>query len=288
MKTEEFIKAFGEIKPEYIDEAAETKRKNITPFKKWIAAAACIAIIASCTTAILAAANVITFAGSHDTTVVGRFGKVKSATGYDVKMKLESIAKDEINTDISLGRNFYKVSDALEYLGCDKIEIPDLGLHQGVTGVYLTDSPKGKSFDLEVYSSYQGDGINFHTTAYAKIEDTAGTEFVYFDEFSAAGENIKYSEEYFVNDNGIEYMVVRSDTVEDYYNETMNKDQKQKDVYLNAYLVKNGVAYTFSCTIRKVYDEKDPWATQIYDEMIFRDEDNAKYEVYLHKWANSF
>lgn len=289
MKNTDFIKMFGEIDDDFITEAVEEKsiRKSF-PIKKWLAAAACIGIITASATAIMAAANIISFAGSHDTIVIGRFGKTKPATGYTVKMQIESIAKDEINAEIGFGRSFYKVSDALEYLDCDKIEIPDLGLHQGVTGVWITDDPKGEAYDLEVYSHYQGDGINFHTKAKAKIDETSGIKTNHFEEFSAAGENIEYTEKYFVNDNGIEYMVVKSDVVEDYYNETMNKDQKQRDVYLNAYLVKNGVAYTFSCTIRKVYDEKDPWATQIYDEMIYTDEDNAKYETYLHKWANSF
>ncbi len=287
MKTEEFAKAFGEIKDEYLDEAHE-KNSVIFPIKKIFVIAACICILVTGTVGVLAAANVITFAGSHDTTVINRFGKTKPAIGYTVKMQMETIAKDDINSDMTLGRTFYKVSDALNYIGPGVVEIPDLGLHQGVTSVYITDEPKGKSYGLEVYSHYQGDGINFYTTANAKIEKKQGIKTIHYEEFAAAGKNVEYTHEYFINENGIEYLVVKSNIVEDYYNETYNKNQKQQDVYLNAYLVKNGVAYTFSCTLRKVYDEKNPNATKIYDEMIYRDKDNAKYEKYLHKWADSF
>lgn len=287
MKTDEFAKAFGEIKNEYIDEA-DVKKSRIVLLKKFIAVAACICILLTCTVGVLAAANVIAFAGSHDTTIINRFGKVRPGTGFSVKMVTETIAKEEINTGLGWGKSFYKVSDALDYIGCDKIEIPDLGLHQGVTNVCVTDDPKGKNYGIEVYSHYQGDGISFYTKANAKIGETNGRKINHYEEFAAAGKNIEYTHKYFVNKNGIEYLVVKSDVVEDYYNETYNKNQKQQDVYLNAYLVKEGVAYTFSCTIRKVYDEKYPDATKIYDEIIFRDEDNAKYEEYLHKWADNF
>ncbi len=298
MKSEEFIDIIGDIEEEYLLKAHEERKiKKVIPMKKVFALTAVLIILGATAIAVVASGMEAEYKQSYDVSLINGFGREMEGKGYTIELDLLPVSIESLNIKPDEDDRpwetecFYRTSEAVDYIGCEKIETPDLGLHCGVNWVVIEKEDHINPNYAVITSNHQGDGIKFTTKTHIIIGEETGKSVVYEDSFEAGGLNgkdIVYTSEYFTNANGINYLVVKSSVVEDYHVEIYGKDEFEKVIYINAYLVKNGIAYTFSAEEKTVYHESDPEITKLYEEKIYKPENNAKIEKYLKLWADSF
>ncbi len=275
MKEERFTRILGEIDEEFISEVlSEEKSAKIVPLKKWIALAACICLLAVSTTAVVAKMTSMDYTVEQNVTMqVGP--RDRNVSNIEITVNLERIGKREINrevikdfkNDINTLR-FDTAAEAAEYIGYNKLVIPDLGLKESAS--YLDENPEetfsssvwlwGTEKQLEqIYAITWYETESNHTilctsrTAIGKSGTAHSVKIPY--QFLDVFRDIESEER--ISENGTEYLVVSV------------PNKWAGGAILKAFLVKDGIEYTF-------------------DGSYSLGSQRAEYEEYLIRWANSF
>ena len=275
MKEERFTKILGEIDDEFIAEVhSEEKSARIVPIKKWLALAACICLLAVSGIVVIAKMSDMTY--NIDQNVIMQVGpRDRNVSNIEMTVNLEEISKKEINKevikDLKNGNDtlrFDTAEEAAEYIGYDKLIIPDLGLKNGTC--YPEDNPNetfsarvdlyGKGKQLEQISTmiwYETESNHTILCTSRTAIGRSGTVLTYVCSYQFVDVFRDIESEERINENGIEYLVI---SVPNYWG---------GGAHLKAFLVKDGTEYHFDGTY-SLGSQK------------------AEYEEYLLRWANSF
>ncbi len=313
MKKEEFIDLFADIDEEYILKAHESRKKRkIISSKKWFAFIAAIIILGATATVVIAEAFNIKF----DTTpqkIVDENRNVIEHSRYGITYIAENVPPEEFGEDIqkiseelneawethlncdfnncyehgdlSVSKRFVNISEALEYIGCERVEIPDLD-----TRVFNPRVSVLGSYDLYstiiTYWACENTEIDF--TCFAEIyigkksenkEKKTGTIVI--------EEKTDFFEERRVNKNGLEYIVVYSDKKEGYFSEYYDRNTIEKTMSVTAYIVKNDILYIYNDSISELYNKDGTEVDEVTLSNI-RKREKEVVEKYLELWADSF
>ncbi|MBQ6877949.1 MAG: hypothetical protein IJO22_06075 [Oscillospiraceae bacterium] len=141
MKEEKFTKILGEIDEKYINEVIlETKPRRILPFKKWAAIAACICLILSFSTVVIAEIIGIKFLGNSEDVIKPIYGR--EYTSYNYRLETEKVV---YLPEDAFGERFCELEERLSrvtdfYSGCSEClkNAPDSCEHHKVYGYYRT------------------------------------------------------------------------------------------------------------------------------------------------------
>ena len=273
MREEKFTGILGEISEEYINEVfSEEKKRKTIPLKKWITVAACLCILAiSTTTAIAKISNIFYSVEQNVTVKTGP--RDRNVSYYDVSFNLEPIDDEELSKELleyfkedGKPLAFDSAAEATEYIGFEKLVVPDLGLEPDIqyfaeypevffqSGIWLMGKD-GKLERADLLSYYKTENNNavlctasIYTDNY-DIKQGIVSHFQHLDVFS----DIKNEER--TNKNGTEYLVVYVPVY--------------SGVNVRAFLVKDNIEYTIQTHC-------------------FENDDHTEIEEIILRWANSF
>ncbi|MBQ6877044.1 MAG: hypothetical protein IJO22_01410 [Oscillospiraceae bacterium] len=313
MKKEEFIDLFADIEEEYVIKAHEPREKEKIVFsKKWFALVAAIIILGATATIVIAQSLGLSFSTGWRT-VTDQDGNKFGYTRYGITYEAENVPPEEFSEEIrktaeelseawkihlecdpkncsghgelAKSEKFYYLSEALEYVGCERIKIPELGVRTSGPIVSVLGN-QDMVHEIKISWSSESTEIDFHCFAEVyigeKTEDKQKETAWAF-----VGEKYNFREEHRVNKNGIEYIVVYSDEREDYYGSNYDKNTMRVNTSLTAYLVKNDVIYIYHDLISELYNKDGSEVDEASLENIRKDEKEIV-EKYLEIWADSF
>ena len=313
MKKEEFIDLFADIDEDYILKAHESRKKGkVISSKKWFAIIAAIIILGATATGVIAEVFNIKFDITPQK-IVDENGDVIEHSRYGITYRAENVPKEEFSEEIrksteelneawkthlncdfnncsehgelSVSRKFVNISEALEYIGCERIEIPDLN-----TRVFNPRVSVLGSYDLYstimFYWACENTEIDFTCSAEINVgkkdenkEKRTGRMVV--------GEKGNFSEERRINKNGLEYIVVYSDKKEGYFSEYYDRNTMEKTMSVTAYIVKNDILYVYNDSISELYNKDGTEVDEVTLGNI-RKREKEVVEKYLELWADSF
>lgn len=311
MKSEEFIEIIGGIDEEYLLKAREERESaKILPLKKIIALAAALIILAATATVVIAEVFNIKF----DDTKKGRLyldGEEVEYSGYSISYAPEDIKIDEFSEEVQKNfrelainwkglldcpkgadcdehaplyhnKDFLELSEAIDYIGCERIKIPDQRFR--ITDISVSQS----DYDISLHYWGESAEIDFSVRVTAEIdakerqEDGISQLF-----YTSVGEETEFFEEYRTNANGIEYVVVYKKSEDGYFNSSYDRNLRKKTTAVAAYLVKDGILYSYYDTIKELYNEDGTAVDEISMSNIRKDEKETV-EKYLKLWADDF
>ncbi len=311
MKKEEFYNIMGEIDDKFIAEAYENKnRRKIIPFKKTFALIAAVLLIAATATVVIAKVFDIRF---DDTEKVKLYqdGIEVEHTRYSIMYDSEEIKIDEFSEEVQKNfkelsgnwkelldcpkgvdcpeheplyhnRDFLNLSEAIDYIGCERIKIPDQRFR--TTQIFVLQS------DYYISLHYCGESteIDFsvYVTAEIDVKERREDGISKFS-FTSIGEEKEFSEEYRTNKNGIEYVVVYKEPKDEYFNASYDRNLREISTSVAAYIVKDGVLYSYNDIIRELYNEDGTEVDEVSMSNIRKDKKEIV-EKYLKLWADSF
>ena len=311
MKSEEFIDIIGGIDEEYILKAhEERKTAKIIPMKKIFALVAALIILAATATVVIAKVFDIRF----DDTEKAKFyqdGIEVEHTRYSIMYDSEEIRIDEFSEEVQknfkelavnweellncpkgtdcpeheplhYNRDFLELSEAIDYIGCERIKIPDqrLRIHQ------ISVSQSDYHISLHYYGESTEIDFSVHAMAEINAKERHEDGISKFS-FVITGEETEFYEEYRTNKNGIEYVVIYKEPKDRYFNSSYDRNLREKTTAVAAYIEKDGILYWYNDTIKELYNEDGTTVDETSMSNIRKDEKETV-EKYLKLWADSF
>lgn len=283
MKNEDFCDLMGEINEKYIAEAIEQKPAgNTLPFKKWIAIAACLALVLGLGTVAIAKNTSVFFRGYGHEFIFTVDGEEEEKYGYFLKYEQKYVPDDFFDDGlegaeealIKLARYddkdyvqiFYDRQKAAEFIGIDSIILPETDMEHDETWVTVSgrwdNQNPGEIKNLEVSSSYYDDKIRIGYGAQANAQEAyrghAPNSGMLFKDYC----DIEH--EYIFIDEETECLKVKVSS-EDGVWPNYSMENEDYEIIISGYLVKDNIYY--SCTIQG-YLEDEARMEELFEEWL--------------------
>lgn len=311
MKKEEFYNIMGEIDDKLIAEAYDNKsRRKIVPLKKTLALIAAVLLITATATVVIAEVFDIRFDDSEKVKLYQDGIEIEHSR-YSIMYDSEEIKIDEFSEEVQknfkelacnwkelldcpkgtdcpeheplyYNRDFMNLSEAIDYIGCERIKIPDQRFR--TTRISVSQS------DYHISLHYWGESTEIDFSVYVTAEIDAKErreDGISKFSFVSIGEEIDFSEEYRTNKNGIEYVVIYKEPKDKYFNSGYDKNLRVISTSVTAFIVKDGILYSYNDTIKELYNEDGTEVDETSMSNIRKDEEEVV-EKYLKLWADSF
>lgn len=185
MNEKELLRALGNVNEEFITESLEAPKKH--PAKRWLIAAACLALVCAMGIGVAATTDMGVWL-KEITSNIWDDGTIE--IGYHLNISLKKMPLDDIKGDVrevkdiilqqyeNFGplssqlpntwyKNYQTAQEALDYLGCDHLRLPDLGWQEQRSQLSVMGTNAGDFTYLSLEVDYQVD--DFRMQAFARI-----------------------------------------------------------------------------------------------------------------------